>query len=92
LGVGYVLVEKNTPGPLGKSRQTLDQLTVKFDDAYLALYAVPGDVRETSANRAPAIVSHLMWGALLLAASGATVFFGVARLRDDKARNLPALD
>ncbi|MCA1005110.1 hypothetical protein LCL87_05250 [Rhodococcus hoagii] len=65
--VRWVLVERTTPGPLGDSQRTLDQLEPVYADNELALYRVPGgippDLRE---GRGEAIAAHLLWAALLV--------------------------
>ncbi|CAM3173900.1 Transmembrane protein [Prescottella defluvii] len=65
--VRWVLVERTTPGPLGDSQRTLDQLEPVFADDDLALYRVPGsippDLRE---GRGEALAAHLLWAALLV--------------------------
>ncbi|MEU1995481.1 hypothetical protein ABZ511_13615 [Nocardia gamkensis] len=69
LGVGWVLVERTTPGPLGESAATLARVERVYEDADLALYRVPGVVergRSTTAHRAAA-AAHLLWGAMLVA-------------------------
>ncbi|WP_324194492.1 hypothetical protein [Nocardia blacklockiae] len=76
-GVGWVLVERKTPGPLGNSKTTLDQLIPVHTDADLALYRVPdaADIRSQShaAHRNIAAAAHLLWALLLLAGAGATI-------------------
>ncbi|NQE66024.1 hypothetical protein [Nocardia gamkensis] len=70
LGVGWVLVERTTLGPLGGSASTLASLERVYEDADLALYRVPGVVehgRSTTAHRWTAAAAHLLWGALLVA-------------------------
>jgi hypothetical protein len=70
LGVGWVLVERTTPGPLGESAATLARVERVYEDADLALYHVPGVVergRSTTAHRAVAAAAHLLWGAMLVA-------------------------
>ncbi|MBF6296259.1 hypothetical protein IU459_01720 [Nocardia amamiensis] len=70
LGVGWVLVERTTPGPLGESAATLAQLEPTYADADLALYRVPGVIERrgsTTQQRAFAYAAHLLWGAMLVA-------------------------
>nr|WP_296769993.1 hypothetical protein [Rhodococcus sp. (in: high G+C Gram-positive bacteria)] len=69
LGVGAVLVEKNTPGETGKSAQTLDPLPVLYEDDELALYEVPGASPVSQDNRV-VIAAHLAWLALLVGGLG----------------------
>lgn len=67
-GVRWVLVERTTPGPLGDSGRTLDQLEPVFADDELALYRVPGPISETEppSARAVSMGAHLLWAALLV--------------------------
>ncbi|WP_232850643.1 hypothetical protein [Nocardia acididurans] len=68
LGVGWVLVEKRTPGPVGDSKTSLEQLSSVYSDADLELYRVPGDIvgHDASAgSRRIAGMAHLLWGAVL---------------------------
>ncbi|WP_175583963.1 hypothetical protein [Nocardia cyriacigeorgica] len=68
LGVGWVLVEHRTPGPMGESKNTLAQLEPVVTTPDLALYRVPGVITErATAHRAAVIGAHLLWAALLLA-------------------------
>ncbi|MEV0945286.1 hypothetical protein [Rhodococcus sp. NPDC049939] len=70
LGVRWVLVERDTPGPLGESAATLAGLNRLFSDEYLELYRVDGDVaaREASEQvRALAISAHALWALLFFA-------------------------
>lgn len=71
LGVGWVLVERTTPGPLGDSETTLAQLNPVYTDDHLALYRVPGAVtgdHVAPVRRWTAVAAHLIWAALLLGA------------------------
>ncbi|WP_442978691.1 hypothetical protein [Rhodococcoides trifolii] len=71
LGVGWVLVERGTPGALGDSARTLDGLEAVFSDADLALYVVPDAtiVRATTSDRAITAVAHLVWAGVVLVAA-----------------------
>lgn len=66
LGVGWVLVERTTPGELGDSADTLAQLELAYEDDELALYEVPGDVMDTSSDNRLVIAAHVAWAVLLL--------------------------
>ncbi|MGW4354013.1 hypothetical protein ACWELJ_18190 [Nocardia sp. NPDC004582] len=69
LGVGWVLVEGGTPGPLGDSKNVLAQLTPVYSDRDVQLYRVPGEIaaHEASAgSRRVAGAAHLLWAALLV--------------------------
>lgn len=78
-GVGWVLWERTTAGPLGAATATLRQLHSVWSDADLALYQVPGPIRTmasaTPLRRATAVAAHLVWAVLL----GAGVAAGLAR-------------
>ncbi|MFB7720380.1 hypothetical protein [Nocardia sp. NPDC056100] len=68
LGVGWVLVEGGTPGPVGESKITLGQLNSVYSDRDLQLYRVPGEITPHDASAAARRVSgaaHLVWGVLL---------------------------
>ncbi|MFR9750461.1 hypothetical protein ACL02S_05435 [Nocardia sp. 004] len=87
LGVGWVLVERTTPGPLGDSAQTLAQLELTYRDTDLALYRVPGDIAQrgsTTAQRSIVYAAHLLWGATLLA--GPLVLLGTRVLSRTRPR------
>lgn len=68
LGVGWVLVEGGTPGPMGESKTTLAQLNPVYADRDVQLYRVPGEIAAHDASAAHRRVSgaaHLLWAALL---------------------------
>nr|WP_069162981.1 hypothetical protein [Nocardia altamirensis] len=68
-GVGWVLVEHGTPGPLGESKTTIAQLDPAYSDADLTLYRVPGPIDQHSASsthRRSSIVAHALWAVLLI--------------------------
>ncbi|WP_432421058.1 hypothetical protein [Nocardia cyriacigeorgica] len=68
LGVGWVLVEHRTPGPLGESKTTLAQLEPMLTTPDLSLYRVPGVITERTAAHRPLVISaHLLWASLLFA-------------------------
>ncbi|MGX1808514.1 hypothetical protein ACWIGI_22565 [Nocardia sp. NPDC055321] len=82
LGVGWVLVERGTPGPMGEAKTTLAQLDSVYSDRDLELYRVPGAVADHDASpgaRRVAGAAHFLWGALLLA--GLAAAWGSARSR-----------
>ncbi|WP_406603909.1 hypothetical protein [Nocardia macrotermitis] len=77
-GVGWILVEHTSPGPLGDSKATLDRLTAVYSDPDLSLYRVP-DPRENTAkslgtHRTIAIAAHLAWALLLVAGALAAIW------------------
>nr|WP_231951348.1 hypothetical protein [Nocardia terpenica] len=70
-GVGWVVVERTTPGPLGRSETTLAQLDPVYSDTDLTLYRVPGgrDLRaaDHAARRAITLAAHGIWALLVVA-------------------------
>ncbi|MFD8104056.1 hypothetical protein ACFV24_31410 [Nocardia fluminea] len=69
LGVGWVLIERTTPGPLGASEKTLATAELKYQDEDLALYRVNSPTlldTATPAQRRISSAAHLLWAALLL--------------------------
>ncbi|MFD4295230.1 hypothetical protein ACFWPA_17775 [Rhodococcus sp. NPDC058505] len=67
LGVGWVLVEKDTPGVPGDT-DLLADLELVYDDDHLALYRLPGWVAfapESATQRRVLVAAHLVWAALL---------------------------
>ncbi|MGU3437951.1 hypothetical protein ACNHUS_33690 [Actinomycetes bacterium M1A6_2h] len=81
LGVGWVLVERGTPGALGDSSRTLEGLEPVFSDADLALYSVPDAavVRASTRDRVITVGAHLLWAAVVLGASAVGVGSYVVR-------------
>lgn len=68
LGVGWVLVEGGTPGPVGDSKTTLDQLISVYADRDLRLYKVPGVIADHDASAGDRRISgaaHVLWAVLL---------------------------
>ncbi|MGW6697633.1 hypothetical protein [Nocardia sp. NPDC055049] len=69
LGVGWILIERTTPGPLGASEKTLTTAELTYQDKDLALYRVPSPTLldiATPAQRRTSAAAHLLWAALLL--------------------------
>ncbi|WP_137723903.1 hypothetical protein [Prescottella subtropica] len=64
--VGWVLVERTTPGPIGESQRTLDRLEKAWGDDELALYRVPDATHAPPPTRWPAVVAHLVWAGMLV--------------------------
>ncbi|MFC8044892.1 hypothetical protein [Nocardia sp. NPDC057353] len=84
-GVGWILVEHRTPGPLGESARTLAQLGAPaYTDDDLTLYRVQGPVitdQPTANARRIAGATHLLWAALLIGAAATTAALHPARRR-----------
>lgn len=66
-GVGWVLVQRGTPGDMGHADRTLRQLSPSYADADVALYRIGGSHPPAPQhNRTIVIAGHLVWAALLL--------------------------
>lgn len=84
LGVGWVLVERDTPGPVGDSKATLEQLNSVYADDHLELYRVPGPIAEHAASsgaRRAAGAAHLLWAGLLCAGTAISLWGSRRRIR-----------
>ncbi|MFC6011418.1 hypothetical protein [Nocardia lasii] len=71
LGVGWILVERTTPGPLGASDRTLTTADLRYQDNDLALYRIPDPATLDSATPTQRRISagaHLLWALLLTTA------------------------
>ncbi|WP_436974321.1 hypothetical protein [Nocardia asteroides] len=69
LGVGWILVERTTPGPLGEAEKTLTTAEPTYQDADLALYRIAAPTLRdvaTPTHRAISLTAHLLWALLLL--------------------------
>lgn len=69
-GIGWVVVQANTPGQQEISSSSLARLESVYRDGDIALYRVPGPwipIGASSGRRATVIAAHLIWVALLAA-------------------------
>ncbi|MGY0502215.1 hypothetical protein ACWZHB_27315 [Nocardia sp. FBN12] len=69
LGVGWILIERTTPGPLGSSENTLATAELTFQDKDLALYRISSPAlldTATPSQRRVSAAAHLLWAILLL--------------------------
>ncbi|UGT52414.1 hypothetical protein [Nocardia asteroides] len=69
LGVGWILVERTTPGPRGDSEKTLSTTELVHEDHDLALYRIPSPTPRDTATptqRRIATAAHLLWATTLL--------------------------
>ncbi|WP_244891751.1 hypothetical protein [Nocardia beijingensis] len=88
LGVGWILVERTTPGPVGASASTLAQVEQVYEDTDLALYRVPDVIERgasTTTQRSIAIAAHVLWAALLIA--GPVIALGTRVRSRSRPRN-----
>ncbi|MFM9035185.1 MAG: hypothetical protein ACKOQ4_13040 [Mycobacterium sp.] len=67
-GVGWLLVERGTPGEMGASERSVRQLPPAYADADIAVYRIAG-VRPPGPqpHRAAVLAAHLLWAATLTA-------------------------
>ncbi|MCW1959982.1 MAG: hypothetical protein KIH64_015835 [Mycobacterium sp.] len=65
-GVGWLLVERGTPGTMGSADRTLQRLTPVYSDPDIALYRI-GGTSQIAAHRIPVIAAHLVWAITLAA-------------------------
>lgn len=77
-GVGWVLVERGTPGTMGSAERTLAQLTPVYADDDIALYRI-GGTSTTARHRGAVIAAHLLWAAMLAAGAGGLAVAGIRR-------------
>lgn len=68
-GVGWLLMERGTPGTMGSAERTLAQLTPVYADDDIALYRI-GGTSTTARHRGAVIAAHLLWAAMLAAGAG----------------------
>lgn len=84
-GIGWVVVQANTPGQQEFSPSSLAQLEPVYRDGDIALYRVPGPwtpIGASPGRRTAVIAAHLVWMALLLAGGASAV----VRLRESRRR------
>ncbi|MFC4123741.1 hypothetical protein [Nocardia rhizosphaerae] len=69
LGVGWILLERTTPGPHGDSERTLAATELVYEDQHLALYRIASPTSTDTATptqRRLSTAAHTLWAALLL--------------------------
>jgi hypothetical protein len=85
-GVGWLVVESDTPGDLGAAARTLGALTPVYRDREIALYRIGGQSTGVAAERRTAtLIAHLAWLAMLIG-GGTGALVGAWRRR---ARSAP---
>lgn len=84
-GVGWVVVEKDTPGDLGRAATALERLPVAYSDADLTLYRVGGEAPPVPESTRRAVLgAHLLWAAMV-AGGAAALAAGALRRRQSVA-------
>lgn len=80
-GVGWLVVEKGTPGALGESPRTTQRLPTVYGDEDIALYRLGGATSPApQGKRVAMILAHLIWAGLLVG-SGIVLAVGGVRSR-----------
>lgn len=78
-GVGWVVVEKGTPGTTGAAALTLQKTPAAYEDNDIALYRVGGTSTPASPrDRTIMVIAHLAWAGLLV---GAGAWLAIAARR-----------
>lgn len=68
-GVGWVVVQRGTPGAMGSAARSVGQLPVVYQDRDIALYRVGGATAPAArGGRTIVIAAHLVWAVLLIGA------------------------
>ncbi len=79
-GVGWLVVESDSAGDMGKAARTLDALTPTYRDDQIALYRIGGDTAGVpAARRRVTVIAHLSWLTLLIGAGAGLVVSAVRR-------------
>jgi hypothetical protein len=87
-GVGWLLVERGTPGTMGSAERTLKPLSPIYSDADVALYRIGGTSSAAPQGHRRAVIgAHLLWAAML--GIGATVLAVAAVRRRHQSRLWP---
>lgn len=78
-GVGWLVVQRGTPGAMGQAERTLRTLSPAYADADIAVYRIGGmSPVAPQGKRIAVILAHLTWAAMLL---GGAAGLAAGRLR-----------
>lgn len=79
-GVGWLVVQRGTPGDMGRADQVLRQLSPSYADADIELYRIGGTSPAAAPdNRRLSIAAHLLWVVVLLGSGAVLAFSGLRR-------------
>ena len=80
MGVGWLLVERGTPGEMGAAERTIGGLSPAYADSDIALYRIPDAVSTAGGeHRSAVLAAHLVWAATLAAGSAGLAAAGLRR-------------
>ncbi|SRX92595.1 hypothetical protein MSP7336_00821 [Mycobacterium shimoidei] len=86
-GVGWLVVERGTPGEFDSAAKTLTRLPVVHHGTDLILYRVGGQGGTAAAgHRRSVLVAHLVWLAMLVGAAAGAVVAGWSRRTGENVR------
>lgn len=77
-GVGWLLVERGTPGTTGSAEATLEQLKSAYSDEDIALYRI-GGTSPPARHRSAVLAAHLLWAVTLFAGAAGLAVAGTRR-------------
>ena len=79
-GVGWLVVQRGTPGAMGDAGRTLQRLTPAYADADIAVYRIGGTSPVApQSKRVPVLIAHLIWAAMVLGGAAALAVGGLRR-------------
>lgn len=73
-GVGWLVVQRGTPGTMGEAGRTLQQLSPAYADGDIAVYRIGGvSPAAPQSKRVASILAHLLWAAMIIAGGAALI-------------------
>jgi hypothetical protein len=79
-GVGWLVVQRGTPGAMGEAERTLQPLSPEYADADIALYRIGGTSPVApQGKRRIVILAHLIWAAMLVGGAVVSIARGLRR-------------
>jgi len=79
-GVSWLVVQRGTPGDMGRADRLLGQLSPSYADDDIAVYRISGASPVAPQNkRSLVIAAHLVWAALLIGGGAALAVRGIRR-------------
>jgi hypothetical protein len=78
--VGWLVVQRGTPGAMGEAERTLQPLSPEYADADIALYRIGGTSPVApQGKRRIVILAHLIWAAMLVGGAVVSIARGLRR-------------